>query len=378
MKTKTILILGGYGGTGRVISRMLLKETDVDIIIAGRHINKAEELASQLIKEFPSKRVLARYADASDYESLVAAFKVVSMVIVASTTTRYVKQVAQAAIDVGIDYLDIHYQQNTVPILNALTSSIKEAGRCFITQAGFHPGLPSVFVRYAAPNFDRYKKAVISTAMNTRIENTESVYEILDEIGDWKADIFKDGKWKRADYKDVNKVDFGPPFGVRSCYPLQMEEIRPLPEMFGLNEVGVYVAGFNWFVDSIVFPLASILFKIRKGLGRHFVASLMVRGINSFSSSQQGVSFVLEAEGEKEGKPVKVRLVAEYNDVYYFTAIPVVACIAQYLDGSIAKPGLWMMGHVVDPVRLMDDMERMGIKIQMEVTEGDRNTKGGI
>jgi saccharopine dehydrogenase (NAD+, L-lysine-forming) len=42
MKTKTILILGGYGGTGRVVSRLLLKETDVDIIIAGRSINKAE------------------------------------------------------------------------------------------------------------------------------------------------------------------------------------------------------------------------------------------------------------------------------------------------------------------------------------------------
>jgi saccharopine dehydrogenase-like NADP-dependent oxidoreductase len=331
-------------------------------------------LASQLIKEFPSKRISARYADTSDYESLVAAFKDVSMVIVASTTTQNVKQVAQAAIDARIDYLDYHYQQITVPILNAMAPSIKGAGRCFITQAGFHPGLPSVFVRYAAPNFDRYKKAVISTAMNTRIEKPESVYEIVDEIGEWKADIFKDGKWKRAGYKDANKVDFGPPFGIRSCYPLQMEEICPLPEMFGLNEVGVYVAGFNWFVDFIVFPLGFILFKIRKGFGRHFIAGLMVRGINSLSSSQQGVSFVLEAEGEKEGKTVKVRLKAEYNDAYYFTAIPVVACIIQYLDGSIAKPGLWMMGHVVDPVRLMNDMERMGIKIQMEVTQGNRKS----
>ena len=77
-----------------------------------------------------------------------------------------------------------------------MTPSIKEAGRCFITQAGFHPGLPSVFVRYAAPTFDRYKKAVISTAMNARIENPESVYEILDKIVDWKTDIFKDGMKK--------------------------------------------------------------------------------------------------------------------------------------------------------------------------------------
>jgi len=51
-----------------------------------------------------------RYVDASDYESLVAAFKDVSVVIVASTTTQYVKQVAQAAIDAEIDYHDYHYQ----------------------------------------------------------------------------------------------------------------------------------------------------------------------------------------------------------------------------------------------------------------------------
>ena len=51
-----------------------------------------------------------RYADASDYESLVAAFKDVSMVKVASTTIQYVKQVAQAAIDAEIDYHDYHYQ----------------------------------------------------------------------------------------------------------------------------------------------------------------------------------------------------------------------------------------------------------------------------
>jgi hypothetical protein len=42
--------------------------------------------------------------------------------------------------------------------------------------------------------------------------------------------------------------------------------------------------------------------------------------------------------------------------------------LLQYLDDSIAKRGLWMMGHIVDPVRLMNDMERMGIRIQTQVT----------
>ena len=190
----------------------------------------------------------------------------------------------------------------------------------------------------------------------------------MDVLADYKVDIFIDGKWKNAGNSDFKKINFGPRFGVRTCYPIQMEEIRAMPEMFGLKETGVYVAGFNWFVDYFIFPVAFLLFKIKKGLGRNLIAKLLLWGMNTFSGPQQGVSFVLEAEGEKEGKPIRMRVIATHDNGYEFTAIPVVACIRQYLDGSIAKPGLWMMGHIVDPTRLLKDMERMGIKTHIQIT----------
>lgn len=368
MPSPTILILGGYGGTGKVVSRMLLQEADAHIIIAGRRLSKAQELADQLSQEFPNKHVSARYADASDYQSLLNAFQGVSLVLVASTTTQYVKQVVGAALEAGSDYLDYHFSPSIIPVLNSLAPAIAEAGRVFITQAGFHPGLPATFVRYAAPHFDRFQKAIVGMAMNARVEQAESVYELIDELADYKTDIFKDGKWKSGGYRDVLKLDFGPRFGLRSCYPMGMEEIRPLPQMYALREVGVYVAGFNWFVDYLVFPLGAALSKIKKGLGRHLLARLMVWGLNRFSPPEAGVVFVLEAEGKRGGSSVKVRITAEHPDGYYFTAAPVVACVLQYMGGSIIKPGLWMMGHIVDPVRLLGDMERMGIEIKTQIS----------
>ncbi|MBM3125238.1 MAG: hypothetical protein FJZ87_09205, partial [Chloroflexi bacterium] len=56
----------------------------------------------------------------------------------------------------------------------------------------------------------------------------------------------------------------------------------------------------------------------------------------------------------------------EHPDGYELTAIPVVAYLLQYLDGSTRKVGLHMMGHVAEPLRLFEDMQRMGAKLTIE------------
>lgn len=362
-KAKKVLILGGYGGTGKPLCRTLLAMTDVSITIAGRDLNNANELCRGLQREFPVRKISTIYADAADSRSLEAAFEGSDLVIDATTATAFVKSVAAAALNARADYLDFHFEQKVVSELEPLREQITNAGRVFITQAGFHPGLPAAFVRFAAPQFDIYDKAIIGMAMSARIDNPESVYELVDVLADYTADIFVDGEWRPATYKDAKKIDFGPLFGTRTCYPIQMEEMYALPDMFPLRDTGVYVAGFNWFVDYLVFPLAFVLPRIKKGLGRHMIAKLLIYGLNNFSGSAEGVSFVLDAEGRKNGQPAKFRVTAEHADAYIFTAIPVVACVQQILAGTLAVPGLHLMGHVVEPNGLMKDMVSMGMKI---------------
>jgi saccharopine dehydrogenase (NAD+, L-lysine-forming) len=73
----------------------------------------------------------------------------------------------------------------------------------------------------------------------------------------------------------------------------------------------------------------------------------------------------VEARGQHVGEPKSINLTVFHPDGYMFTAIPVVACLLQYLDGSIRKPGLWFQANVVDPDRLMADMENMGVEIEL-------------
>jgi hypothetical protein len=41
--------------------------------------------------------------------------------------------------------------------------------------------------------------------------------------------------------------------------------------------------------------------------------------------------------------------------------------VKQLLDGVIARPGVHLMGHLVEPARLAGDMERMGIGVEVAV-----------
>jgi len=370
MNNQSILILGGYGNTGKYLAPLLLSQTDVRLVLAGRNKEKAQQFAAQLNDQFKGDRVSGVFADASNITSLNQVFKDVDFVLVASSTVKYVQEVATAALESGVDYLDIQYSQKKVPILKSLEKEIEKAGLCFITEAGFHPGLPAAMVRFVAPNFSCLKKAIVSSVIRPEkvLPLSDSLYELVEEFKDYQSLFYKDGNWLKAKMRDMRKIDFGGQFGQQYCFPMFLEEMRPLPELFpSIKETGFYIAGFNWFVDWFVTPLIVLALKIFPQKGIRPMGKLMHWGIKTFSSPPYGVVLKIEAEGEKDGEKKKMIVSAFHEDGYQFTAIPVVACLLQYLDGSIRKPGLWMMGHIVDPLRLIEDMKRMGVQINARV-----------
>ena len=85
---------------------------------------------------------------------------------------------------------------------------------------------------------------------------------------------------------DVARIDFAGQFGKKQCYPMNLEEMWALPEMLGLKSAGIYAAGMNWFVDYLVIPAAFALGKVRRGLGRAALASLMVSGAGAILASR--------------------------------------------------------------------------------------------
>lgn len=368
---RTFLILGGYGNTGMCIARLILQETNVGLVLAGRSSEKAGRAAARLNDLFEGNRVAGTHADASDAESLKKAFEGVDFVIVASSTAKYVKEIAKAALASGVDYLDIQYSQEKVSVLQSMAGEIENAGCCFITEAGFHPGLPAAMVRYVSANFDCLERAIVSSVINHDwglSVSDSTIYEFVEEFKDYQVSVFKNGQWQKAGMMDFRRIDFGSEFGRRYCYPMTLEEMRLIPEIFPLmEETGFYIAGFNWFADWLVFPLTIVALRLWAERAVKPMGRLMFWGLKTFSSPPYYTVTKVDASGKKDGKAKEIEVFLYHKDGYMFTAIPVTACLLQYLEGSINKPGLWMMGHLVDPNRLMKDMERMGVEVRINI-----------
>jgi saccharopine dehydrogenase (NAD+, L-lysine-forming) len=166
---------------------------------------------------------------------------------------------------------------------------------------------------------------------------------------------------------DTIKMDFGGAFGKRYCIPMFLEEMRHIPlELPSLRNSGFYIGGFNWFVDWVVFPLVYLGLWLFPNRSKGAMTALMSWGLKRFSRPPYGTLLKVESDGLEGGEHKEIDVITYHEDGYVFTAVPVVACLLQYLDGTAKKPGLWTQAIIVEPTRFMNDMERMGIDVKVQ------------
>ena len=355
-----ILILGGYGYTGKFLAKHLLAQTDAEIIISGRNLDKAKSFADEL----SDTHVTARQVDASDLNSLKQALQGVTLCLVAAPTTHHAETVVRACVEAHVDYLDVQFSSKKLKALYAAENEIKQAGLCFITEAGYHPGLPAAMIRYAATKLDTLESALTAGYLSiNNISYTEAVDELMEGFLEYQAQVYKHGAWTKPTSWDSRSFNFGEDIGKRTCYSMFFEELRDIPNMVpSLKEMGFYISGSNWFTDFIITPLVFVGIKLAPKRGIRPLGKLMWWAMGK-SKPPYMVALKVEAKGQLNGKQAEVHIRIAHPDGYELTAIPVVAYLLQYLDGTARCPGVHMMGHIAEPVRLFRDMQRMGAEV---------------
>ncbi|MBW2697860.1 MAG: saccharopine dehydrogenase NADP-binding domain-containing protein [Deltaproteobacteria bacterium] len=356
---KTFLLLGGYGSAGLAIAQLVLKETNVRLILAGRDGDRARQTASSLNVEHPGNRVDGMSVDAAaDLSTLELAFRRCDLVMVCAPLAGIGAQVFEAALAAGVDYVSLNLDATGSTVTKSLAARVEQAGLRFVTDAGLVPGGPAVLARSVASRFDRIDEVIAAMLVRDKNISYGSAIDAMSAIATPPV-VYDRGSWNRASLSATRRIDFGPPFGTCTCYPFALPEMRLLPERLGLQRCSMYTAGTNGVSATVValwylLGLSKVPWLLRLG------ARALV-GTNRFTRPPLGVVLAVEVAGESAGRPQHLQVCIRHDDGYIATAIPVLACLLQMLDGTVKKPGIHMMGHIVDAPRFMDDIGRLGM-----------------
>ena len=142
-----ILVLG-VGKQGSVLVRDLVESDEVSEVVAGdRDIKRLK----QYVNKLKSKKVRAEQIDVTDHAKLVKLMRRDFDVVANALLWKYSVNVAKAAIEVGVNYVDL----GPSPRIFELDEAAKAAGVTVIPSCGLDPGIDSVLEGYGARKLDK-------------------------------------------------------------------------------------------------------------------------------------------------------------------------------------------------------------------------------
>lgn len=139
---KQILIVGGYGAVGSIITEKLAIKYPNKVIVAGRNFKKAEELAIRLNQTVtPYKLDISKNTDNTNLLNNVG----LVVMCIDQVDTNFIK----TCIDKGINYIDITANQNLIEKIEQLNTKAKQNNASVVISVGLAPGITNLLTQHS-------------------------------------------------------------------------------------------------------------------------------------------------------------------------------------------------------------------------------------
>ncbi|HFB64211.1 MAG TPA: KR domain-containing protein [Aeromonadales bacterium] len=353
-----VLIIGGYGNFGQFIARELVKETNIQLVVAGRNLKKAQQFATVLNQTSASSDLQVNYQVEAAYldinKNLPEVLATISPQIVIHTSGPFQSQsyhVAESCIAAGCHYIDLADGREFVIGISSLHQQAVKNKVSIISGASSVPCLTSALLDDFKAQFRALERVDygITTAQKTT-RGLATTAAILGYTG--KAfETLIDGKMQTVygwqdlhshQYKKLGKRLLGncdvPDLGLFSQrYP----ELKTIRFYAGLEIK--FIHRTLWFLSWLV----------RLGLIRNLQrwAPFLLRSSFLFDfmgSDKSGFHMIVSAT-DKKGQPAKItfELTAASGDGPYIPCMPAILLTRKLLQGQIDSYGAFpCMGFI--------------------------------
>lgn len=268
---KTILILGGYGNFGKRISESLAKQPNICLLIAGRNIEKANQLCDKLSAENCATQIKPVALDifSKDFSQQL---KILNPFLVIHTSGPFQGQdyrVPQACIDAGAHYIDLADDRRFVCDIAKLHEQAQAKNLFIVSGASSVPGLSSTVIDYYTKEFSRIDSIDIAIAPGNRAERGEATVKAILSYTGHAIKIFENGAWaNKYGWMSPRKIDFGNTVGKRLLANVDVPDLELFPARYAPVKTVNFQAGLE--LSFLHWTMVGMAWLAKKGIVKNW------------------------------------------------------------------------------------------------------------
>jgi Saccharopine dehydrogenase NADP binding domain len=338
-----VLILGGYGAFGGLVTQRLARVAGVEVIVAGRSAERAAGFASRLAAGASGKVSGIRLDSAGITDTTLANIGPAVLVNAVGPYQGQGYRLARACVAAGVHYVDLADARAFVKGIMALDVEARAAGVLVASGASTVPAVSAAVLDAHAPLFAPLAKVEVVVAPGNSFDpGPATAQSILSTLGRPLAASGRGARSPLYGWQGLERRRLAG-LGARWIGLCETPDLDLFPVRYpGLADVRVYAA---LEVGAFHLGVWGLSWLVRGGLVRRperFAGPLLaVKRRLSFLGSDRGGLAVTMAGFGTDGRPTRIdwQLVAGSGHGPYIPATPAVLLAKGLLAGTLAVRG---------------------------------------
>ena len=367
---KKVLVIGGYGNFGRFIAKRLATDTSLQLIIAGRSLEKAQALIADMEAANQPQAIALDI-----HQSLEQSLQTIKPDIVIHTSGPFQGQgydVAEACIQCGAHYIDLADGREFVAGIDTLDAQAKAARVTVISGASSVPCLTSALVDHYQHQFSEMETLDygITTAQKTTrgLATTAAILSYTGKpfttrIEGKERSVYGWQGLKRKRFKQL---------GWRLLGNCNVPDLALFPTRYPSLKTIRFYAGLE--LPFIHITLWALSFLVRIGLIRNLEKSAGLLLKTSFlfdrlGSANSGFYMQLSGKGKDgKSKTVEFELTAKSGDGPYIPCMPAILLCSKLARRELNQVGAYPCVGFISKEEYLGALQELNIAWEESTT----------